>query len=108
MAMPHPAEDAADLLEADFREGVLLGPRLFSPWHAWLDEAKFAEHLNRVQSLDIRATASAHGPAIYGRMVDEAFALLREIPRLEPWQEPTQAEFTAMLAAVTGSAERGE
>lgn len=97
--VPHPAEDAAQIDHNAWREGVLLVNRLNHPWHLWLDPAKFHAHVDRVQSLNIAVMPNCHGPAVRGRMVDEAFELIRTIPELPRWEEPGQADLEAMLAA---------
>jgi flavorubredoxin len=100
--VPHAAEDAADIAEAAYREGFLLANRLNHPWHIWLDEAKFGKHIDRVQSLPIKTIATCHGPAIRGRMIEEAFAMIREVPRMERYVEPSQRDLEAMLALMGG------
>lgn len=97
--VPHPVEDAADMDQAAWREGVLIVNRLNHPWHQWLDEAKFGDYLRHVQSLGIEVLPSCHGPTIYGPMVDDAFQLLSEVPSMPPWEEPGQSDLEAMLAA---------
>jgi hypothetical protein len=52
-----------------------------------------------VQNLDIEVIPSCHGPAIHRPMIDEAFALIRQVPELPRWDEPGQADLEAMLAA---------
>lgn len=94
----HPAEDAADVDRAAWRDGILLVNRLNHPWHLWLDPAKFHAYVDNVQQLDIGVMPSCHGPAIYGPMIDEAFDLIRRIPELPPWEEPGQTDLEAMLA----------
>jgi flavorubredoxin len=98
-SVPHPAEDAADVNRDDWREGVLLMNRLNSPWHLWLDRARFDGYVDAVQALGIEVLATAHGPAVHGAMVDEAFGLIRRLPDLPNWTEPGQDDLDAMLAA---------
>ena len=102
--VPAPVEDAAEAPQAAYREGFLASNQLISPWHHWLDEAKFAAHVRRVQDLPIRTIATAHGPAIHGPMMDQAFAYIREVPSLEPWPEPTQRDLEAALAMMAAPA----
>jgi flavorubredoxin len=98
-ALPHPAEDAADLKREAWREGMLLGNRLNHPWHLWLDTGKFNQHVDRVQSLDITTAASCHGPTIHQGMIDEAFELIRQVPELPAWEEPGQDFLDGIIAA---------
>lgn len=71
---------------------------MISPWHQWLDPAKWGRHVDRVQGLGARAIASAHGPALAGSMIGEAFTLIRRAPDLDPFPLPTQADLEAMRA----------
>ena len=61
-----PLEDAHDISDADFAEGQLLGGRIVSPWHPWLDERKYHAHIDTIQALPIEVIASCHAPAIRG------------------------------------------
>jgi flavorubredoxin len=106
--VPHPAEDAADVDHDAWREGLLLINRLNHPWHQWLDLAKFAAHVDAVQKLDIQVMPSCHGPAIHQPLIEEAFALIRQVPELPRWDEPGQADLEAMLAAAGAMVEAGE
>lgn len=98
-SVPHPAEDAADLDRDAWREGLLLVNRLNHPWHLWLDQAKFHAYVDHVQGLGIEVMPGCHGPAIHGAAVEEAFRLIRQVPGMPPWQEPSQFDLEAMLAA---------
>lgn len=98
-ALPHPAEDAADLKREAWREGMLLGNRLNHPWHLWLDTGKFNQHVDRVQALDITTAASCHGPTIHHGMIEEAFELIRQVPDLPSWEEPGQDFLDGIIAA---------
>ncbi|ELS54831.1 MBL fold metallo-hydrolase [Streptomyces viridochromogenes] len=100
-AIPHPAEDAADLDAKAWREGMLLGNRLNHPWHLWLDAGKFSKHVDRVQDLDIDTAASCHAPTIHRGLIDEAFDLVRKVPELPPWEEPGQDFLEGIIAATT-------
>jgi flavorubredoxin len=99
---PGPVQDAADLDEAYFRDGQLLGARLVSPWHQWLDAAKFHAHVDVVESLPIEAIAACHGPTLYKSTIGEAFRLLRSVPDVEPWPEYTQHDLEGWMAAMQG------
>ena len=98
-SVPHPAENAADLDHDAWREGLLLINRLNHPWHLWLDQAKFHAYLDHVHGLGIEVMPGCHGPAIHGATVDEAFTLIRQLPAMPAWQEPSQFDLEAMLAA---------
>lgn len=48
-----------------------------SPWHAWLDRAVYGRHVDAVEACGARTVASAHGPVLRGRRLDDAFDRLR-------------------------------
>jgi flavorubredoxin len=99
---PHAVQNATELDSGFFREGQLLGARLVSPWHQWLDNSKFQARVDVVQSLPIQVVAACHGPALQGAKIEEAFELLRQVPELEPWPEFTQHDLEQWMAAMQG------
>jgi hypothetical protein len=102
--LPHEVANIDELDPEFWREGFNQFSRLVSPWHRWLDPAKYHAHLERLQRLGFRTVANAHGPAIYGRQVDAGFELLRELPSLPEAELPNQADLEAIMAAVTTAA----
>jgi flavorubredoxin len=97
--LPNPAVEAADVDRGEWTEGFAVN-RMNSPWHQWLDHRKFGRHVDRVQGLGASAIASAHGPALHGEMIDEAFRLIREVPHLEAPPLPGQADLDAIVASL--------
>jgi flavorubredoxin len=74
---------------------------LISPWHQWLDEAKYARHVDEIAQLEPVATASAHGPVLRGAGIDDAFTRVRRMagqPIVEP---PGQSTLDELVAAAT-------
>jgi hypothetical protein len=53
-----------------------------------------------VQELGPSAIASAHGPALHGEMIAEAFRLVREVPHLEAPPLPGQVDLDAIVASL--------
>lgn len=102
---PGAVQSSDELGDDYFRDGQYLGARLVSPWHQWLDRAKFHARVDAVESLPIRVIAACHGPAIRGRRIERAFELLREVPDLEPWPEYTQADLEQWMAAMHAEGE---
>jgi flavorubredoxin len=98
MPVPHPVEDLAALAADYVEDALLLGARLISPWHAWLDAAKWNAHVQRVRTLPIETIASCHAPAIRGRDIEQAFQTLSAAPDLDPWQEFSQEDFDGWMA----------
>jgi flavorubredoxin len=92
-------EDCAAIAREEWFDGMRLGARLVSPWHAWLDAARWGAHVDRVQSLPISAIASCHAPAIYGADIERAFEVLREAPSMEPWLEFGQDDLERWMQA---------
>ncbi len=95
----NPTVEAADVDRSEWTEGFAVN-RINSPWHQWLDHRKFGRHVDHVQSLGASAIASAHGPALHGEMIDEAFRLIREVPHLEAPPLPGQVDLDAMVASL--------
>jgi hypothetical protein len=102
----HEAEDVAQLDQEAWRDGVLLANRLNHPWFQWLDEAKWGKHVDRVQGLGIEHIVGCHTPAIHGAAaVEEAFGLIRRVPSMEPWKEPTQDDLMQLIGSMTAGEE---
>lgn len=99
MPVPHPVEDLAGLDAGYVEDALLLGARLISPWHAWLDAAKWNAHVQRVRTLPIETIASCHAPAIRGRDIERAFQTLSAAPDLDPWHEFSQEDLDGWMAA---------
>ena len=69
-------------------------------WHHLVDPAKFDAHVALSARLQPAVVASAHGPALTGPYVDEAFRLVRRIARTGPVAQPGQAVLDVMVAAI--------
>jgi flavorubredoxin len=81
----HEAADVpADLWEASF--GALNSWN--TPWLEWVDEARFAAHVDESASLPIEAIASAHGPVLRGEQIPRAFARTLELAAQPPVPQP--------------------
>lgn len=93
-----PFVDAAEMDEAAFCDGQLLGARLVAVWHPWLDEAKFCAYVRRFQDLPITALAGCHTPAIRRDRIQMAFDLLRQLPVIDPWSEFAQAHLEMWMS----------
>lgn len=98
-ALVNPTVEAADVDRSEWTEGFAMN-RINSPWHQWLDHRKFGRHVDRLQALGVSAIASAHGPALHGEMIDEAFRLIREVPHLEAPPLPGQGDLDAIVASL--------
>lgn len=94
-----PMQDAAAMPGAAWRDVLLQFSQMISPWHTLLDQARFDAHVDRVRSLHPSVVTTAHGPALRGARLDEAFTLVRTLPQLPPVTLFGQAELDAILAA---------
>lgn len=68
--------DAADLADEQLAQMSAMNSAV-SPWHAWLDRAAYARHVDAVEAFGAQTVASAHGPVLRGRQLDDAFDRLR-------------------------------
>jgi flavorubredoxin len=96
-AVHHVDDLPQDLYEQTFMELN----SLVSPWHQWLDPAKYDAHVDTVESLAPTVVASAHGPVLTGTSIHDAFDRVRTLagqPRLLP---PGQELLDEILATVT-------
>ncbi|MDQ3896795.1 MAG: MBL fold metallo-hydrolase [Actinomycetota bacterium] len=105
---PVPSEitDVAELDRDVYRAGFLQMNRLLSPWHRWLDGAKYGSHLARVRSLRSSVVASAHGPALKGDQIGTALDLLAQLPDLPAAPVPGQEVLEALVAFITSPPEQ--
>jgi flavorubredoxin len=99
-AVTHEVRELGEL-DADFWPSVFLQVNaMLSPWHRWLDTAKYQAHLDRIAALDASVVAGAHGPIVTGEQIGAALELFTQLPDKEPNVEPGQAELDAMRAAL--------
>lgn len=75
-----------------------------SPWHAWLDRAAYARHVDAVEALGARTVASAHGPVLRDERLDDAFDRLRHLAGAPIIPTPGQELLDALLAPTLAAA----
>jgi flavorubredoxin len=78
---------------------------LVSPWHQWLDVARYRRHCDDVESLGLLAVASAHGPVLRGGAIADAFERVRAMagaPIVPPPGQPLLEEIVAAALATAG------
>jgi flavorubredoxin len=102
-AVPHDVTDLDELDPEFFTATFLEVQRTLSPWHQWLDPAKYASHIERVRDLGASVVASAHGPATRGEQIGRSIDLLRQLPSLPPAQLPGQPELELILSVINGA-----
>jgi flavorubredoxin len=100
----HEVRNITELDEGVWRDGFLQFQRMVSPWHQWLDPAKFATHVDAVRRLGALKIASGHGPTLVGSQIQEACDLMVQIPNMEAAPLPNQSDLEAMLAAFGATA----
>ena len=100
--LPQPVTDGAELDRDFWTQTFLMVHSLFTPWHPFLDQAKFDAHVDRTAELGALTVASAHGPVIRDTMVKEAIELVRQLPSFSPVPMFSQADLDGMLAAMAG------
>ena len=103
-ATPCPAEPVPTVsdLDRDFwAEGMAMCTHhALSPWVGLVDRARYAAEVDRVRSLGMTTIATAHSPLITHASLDEAFALLRDIPNAPVPPAPNQDVLDIILATV--------
>lgn len=92
--------EQADMPPDLYDETFSLVNSLVSPWHQWLDEARYARHVDAVEALHPDAVASAHGQVLRGAAITDAFARVRAMagqPIVPPSGQPLLDELVAAL-----------
>ncbi len=102
--LPEPMNDISALDPGMWQGGIEMFNRMNSPWYKLLDPAKYEQHVDRIQNLEISTLAACHSPVIRGSKIDEAFNMIRKIPFGDPPPQPTQVDLDAMMHAIA----RGE
>ena len=89
--------DANDVAAPEWRDGFLTLHRMLAPWHTMLDHHRFARLVDRVEELPITVAVGAHGPAVHGPRLADAFRMLRELPHTGPLAPFTQTDLEGWL-----------
>ena len=81
-----------------YSESFSLLNSLVSPWHQWLDPARYGRHDDSVADLHPDTVATAHGPLLSGDAIGDAFDRVRAMaaaPRVMPPGQSTLDELIA-------------
>lgn len=100
---PDAIHEIADLPTDLYDETFALLNSLVSPWHQWLDPARYARHVATVEGLRPEAVASAHGPVLRGAAITDAFRRVRAMagqPIVQPPGQPLLDDLVAALLEV--------
>ena len=95
---PSVAYHVDDIPAEMYRETFTTLNSLLSPWHQWLDPAKYGAHVDALEALAPTVVASAHGPVLSGPAIHDAFDHIRNIagqPRVAPPGQPMLDEILA-------------
>jgi len=104
--LPDPQLPVADLDPEFWDFGLaMFALGAVSPWLSMVDETKYGQHVDKVQSLDITTIACCHSPVIEGPFIDRAFARVRELPSLPPLALPDQSVLDQIIAATAEAQE---
>jgi len=94
-------QNAADLSDADLRDGQVFWATIDSPWLAKVDRGMFARELDSVRRMAPKMVLSSHLPPAPGHMIDRLLASLEAAPGAQPFVGPNQAALEQMLQAMT-------
>ena len=101
---PGAVHDRADVPREMFDETFALLNSLVSPWHQWLDSAKYRAHTESVEALGLLAVASAHGPVLTGSAIPDAFERVRTMAGAPIVAPPGQPMLDQLVAAALAEA----
>jgi flavorubredoxin len=82
-----------------YDESFLFMNSLVSPWHQFLDPARYHAHVDAIEALQPRVIATAHGPILTGDAIPDAFDRVRSLAGQPILAPPGQATLDQMLAA---------
>ena len=103
---PGAVHDVADVPHEIYVETFGLLNSMVSPWHQWLDPARYRAHADSVEGLGLLAVASAHGPVLTGSAITDAFDRVRAMagrPIAHPPGQPLLDELVAASLAEQAS-----
>lgn len=98
--LPGPMEHIGELDKENWQQGITMFNCWNSPWFKMLDLAKFEQHVDRTQNLELELVAACHTPVIRKGQIDEAFSMIRALPTLEPPPQPAQADLDDLMHAI--------
>lgn len=98
--VPGAVYELADASPDLYDETFALFNSLVSPWHQFLDPARYARHVATVEGLRPAAIASAHGPVLRGAAITDAFARVRALAGQPIVPPPGQELLDELVASV--------
>ncbi len=94
-------ENAADLPEADLRDGQIAWATIDSPWLHKVDRNAFAKELEGIRRMEPKMVLSSHLPPAPGRLTEKLLKSLAAVPAAQPFVGPNQAALEQMLKQMT-------
>jgi flavorubredoxin len=101
--IPHPGEELADVLPADYAYGFTLFAGALCPWLHMVDQNKFCQHLEHLRKLNPHTLLSSHGLIAQG-MTDMLLEMLLTVPEMEVFVGPDQQQMMAIMAEMRAAA----
>jgi flavorubredoxin len=90
--------DASELPPDLYDESFALFNSMVSPWHQWLDPARYGAHVDAIEAIGATTIASAHGPVLRGAFVAGAFDRVRAMAGQPIVPPPGQETLDALVA----------
>jgi flavorubredoxin len=75
-----------------------------TPWLEWVDRERYARHVATTADLPLDVVVSAHGPALRGPRIADAFRHTLVLAATPPVPQPGQAMLDELLRAAFGDA----
>lgn len=94
-------QNAADLTNAELREGLVCWATVDSPWLHTVDRDLFASELDHIRQMGPDLVLSSHLPAARGDMIEGLLESLAEASSTRLFVGPDQAGFELMLAQIS-------
>jgi hypothetical protein len=93
--------NAADLSDADLRDGQVFWATVDSPWLHKVDRVAFAGELDAIREMTPTLILSSHLPPAPGQMTERLLASLAAAPGAQPFVGPNQTALEQMLRGMT-------
>jgi len=93
--------NAADLSDADLRDGQVFWATVDSPWLHKADRSVFAKELDSIRKMAPKMVLSSHLPPAPSHMTERLLASLAAAPGAQPFVGPNQAALEQMLKKMT-------
>ena len=94
-------QSAADLSDADLRDGQVFWATVDSPWLHKVDRTTFASELDAIRKMTPTMILSSHLPPAPGHMTGRLLKSLDAAPGAKPFVGPNQAAFEELLKKLT-------